>query len=157
MDTSEVKGKGHRRVVNSPIVWVKIFLPVLDRVGVKEHYLFVVREVVAPPFHHVSGWCTCILFSLFCGLQPSTEFGAGRTKRVKPVVVYEGKTMRCLYRSGSCISTDLFWSGKRLGGCDAMWSAGVSRGAVTFFFFFFFSFISLIADGPPHYHPACGH
>ena len=28
---------------------------------------------------------------------------------------------------------------------------------VSFFFFFFFSFISLIADGPHHYHPACGH
>ena len=26
-----------------------------------------------------------------------------------------------------------------------------------FFFFFFFFFISLIADGPHHYHPACGH
>ena len=26
-----------------------------------------------------------------------------------------------------------------------------------FFLFFFFSFISLIADGPHHYHPACGH
>ena len=25
------------------------------------------------------------------------------------------------------------------------------------YFFFFFSFISLIADGPRHYHPACGH
>ena len=25
------------------------------------------------------------------------------------------------------------------------------------FFFFFFSFISLIADGPHHYHPTCGH
>ena len=25
------------------------------------------------------------------------------------------------------------------------------------FFFLFFSFISLIADGPHHYHPACGH
>ena len=25
------------------------------------------------------------------------------------------------------------------------------------FFFFFFSLISLIADGPHHYHPACGH
>ena len=24
-------------------------------------------------------------------------------------------------------------------------------------FFFFFSLISLIADGPHHYHPACGH
>ena len=24
-------------------------------------------------------------------------------------------------------------------------------------FFFLFSFISLIADGPHHYHPACGH
>ena len=24
-------------------------------------------------------------------------------------------------------------------------------------FFLFFSFISLIADGPHHYHPACGH
>ena len=24
-------------------------------------------------------------------------------------------------------------------------------------FFFFFFFISLIADGPHHYHPACGH
>ena len=23
--------------------------------------------------------------------------------------------------------------------------------------FFFFSLISLIADGPHHYHPACGH
>ena len=27
----------------------------------------------------------------------------------------------------------------------------------SFFFFFFFSFISFIADGPHHYHPACGH
>ena len=26
-----------------------------------------------------------------------------------------------------------------------------------FFFLFLFSFISLIADGPHHYHPACGH
>ena len=26
-----------------------------------------------------------------------------------------------------------------------------------FFSFFSFSFISLIADGPHHYHPACGH
>ena len=26
-----------------------------------------------------------------------------------------------------------------------------------FFFSFSFSFISLIADGPHHYHPACGH
>ena len=26
-----------------------------------------------------------------------------------------------------------------------------------FFFFSSFSFISLIADGPHHYHPACGH
>ena len=26
-----------------------------------------------------------------------------------------------------------------------------------FFFFFFFFLISLIADGPHHYHPACGH
>ena len=25
------------------------------------------------------------------------------------------------------------------------------------FFFFFFFFISFIADGPHHYHPACGH
>ena len=25
------------------------------------------------------------------------------------------------------------------------------------YFFFLFSFISLIADGPHHYHPACGH
>ena len=25
------------------------------------------------------------------------------------------------------------------------------------YFFFLFSFISLIADGPRHYHPACGH
>ena len=25
------------------------------------------------------------------------------------------------------------------------------------FYFFYFSFISLIADGPHHYHPACGH
>ena len=24
-------------------------------------------------------------------------------------------------------------------------------------YFLFFSFISLIADGPHHYHPACGH
>ena len=28
---------------------------------------------------------------------------------------------------------------------------------IAFFFFFFFSLISLIADGPHHYHPACGH
>ena len=27
----------------------------------------------------------------------------------------------------------------------------------TLFLFFFFAFISLIADGPHHYHPACGH
>ena len=26
-----------------------------------------------------------------------------------------------------------------------------------YFFLFFFSFIPLIADGPHHYHPACGH
>ena len=39
--------------------------------------------------------------------------------------------MICLYRCGSCISIDLFWPGKRLGGCEAMWGAGVSRGAVT--------------------------
>ena len=26
-----------------------------------------------------------------------------------------------------------------------------------YFFFFFFSFISLVADGPHHYHPARGH
>ena len=26
-----------------------------------------------------------------------------------------------------------------------------------FYFIFIFSFISLIADGPHHYHPACGH
>ena len=30
-------------------------------------------------------------------------------------------------------------------------------GAEMHFFFLFFSFISLIADGPHHYHPACGH
>ena len=29
--------------------------------------------------------------------------------------------------------------------------------STVFFLFFFFSFISLIADGPHHYHPACGH
>ena len=28
---------------------------------------------------------------------------------------------------------------------------------ITTFFSFLFSFISLIADGPHHYHPACGH
>ena len=27
----------------------------------------------------------------------------------------------------------------------------------TLLFIFLFSFISLIADGPHHYHPACGH
>ena len=72
---------------NSTIVWVKICLPVLDRVGIKEYYLFVVREVVVPYFHHVSGWCTCLVFSLLCGLKLSTEVEAGRTKRVRPVVV----------------------------------------------------------------------
>ena len=30
-----------------------------------------------------------------------------------------------------------------------------TKEVITFFFFFFF--ISLIADGPHHYHPACGH
>ena len=29
--------------------------------------------------------------------------------------------------------------------------------AFLFLFLFLFSFISLIADGPHHYHPACGH
>ena len=29
--------------------------------------------------------------------------------------------------------------------------------SVVYNFVFFFSFISLIADGPHHYHPACGH
>ena len=32
-----------------------------------------------------------------------------------------------------------------------------ANGIFLTFFFFFFSFISLIADGPHHYHPACGH
>ena len=32
-----------------------------------------------------------------------------------------------------------------------------SLSPIKFFFFFFFFFISLIADGPHHYHPACGH
>ena len=36
--------------------------------------------------------------------------------------------------------------------------AVADRGAITEHFFFFSSFfISLIADGPHHYHPACGH
>ena len=35
--------------------------------------------------------------------------------------------------------------------------SSVSRANSSGFFFFFFSFISLIADGPHHYHPACGH
>ena len=39
--------------------------------------------------------------------------------------------MRRPYRFGSCTSTDLFRPGKRLGGYEAMWGAGVSRGAVT--------------------------
>ena len=39
--------------------------------------------------------------------------------------------MRRPYRRGSFISTDLLWSGKRLGGYQAMWDAGVSWGAVT--------------------------
>ena len=34
--------------------------------------------------------------------------------------------------------------------------ANPARGQL-FFSSFFFSFISLIADGPHHYHPACGH
>ena len=33
----------------------------------------------------------------------------------------------------------------------------MGRKHTLFFFFFFFSLISLIADGPHHYHPACGH
>ena len=34
----------------------------------------------------------------------------------------------------------------------------ISQPYCSFFsFFFFFFFISLIADGPHHYHPACGH
>ena len=33
----------------------------------------------------------------------------------------------------------------------------VQQGVLPFFLFFFFSLISLIADGPHHYHPACGH
>ena len=39
--------------------------------------------------------------------------------------------MKCLYRCGSCISIDLFRPGKRLGGYEDMWGAGVSRGPVT--------------------------
>ena len=31
------------------------------------------------------------------------------------------------------------------------------EGTLDWYFFFFFFFISLIADGPHHYHPACGH
>ena len=73
--------------VTCPVHRCRGILPALDRVGVKEHYLFVVREMVAPSFHHVSGWCTCILFSLFCGLKLSTRIGAGGTKCVKPVII----------------------------------------------------------------------
>ena len=40
------------------------------------------------------------------------------------------------------------WASRRVGG---------GRRYSSFFFFLFFSFISLIADGPHHYHPACGH
>ena len=32
-----------------------------------------------------------------------------------------------------------------------------TRDCSVLLFFFFLSFISLIADGPHHYHPACGH
>ena len=35
--------------------------------------------------------------------------------------------------------------------------ASPAQGLHHHFFFFFSSFISLIADGPHHYHPACGH
>ena len=35
--------------------------------------------------------------------------------------------------------------------------ANPARGQLAFFFLLFFSFISHIADGPHHYHPACGH
>ena len=35
--------------------------------GVGEYYLFVVREVVVPSFHHVSRWCTCFCCSLRLG------------------------------------------------------------------------------------------
>ena len=38
---------------------VVIMLPA-SFIGVGEYYLFIVREVVAPYFHHVSRWCTCI-------------------------------------------------------------------------------------------------
>ena len=41
-------------------------------IDIGEYYLFVVRKVVAPFFHHVSRWCTWV--------------GAGRTKHVKPVL-----------------------------------------------------------------------
>ena len=46
-------------------------------IGVGEYHLFVVREVVASAFHHVSRWCTCIFL---CELNLSAEVRAGRTK-----------------------------------------------------------------------------
>ena len=58
------------------------------------YLLFRVGRALAPRFPAqcyllfcVRRWCTCILFSFFCGLKLSTGVGAGRTKRVKPVVV----------------------------------------------------------------------
>ena len=42
--------------------------------------------------------------------------------------------------------------------CGQERSSHLSRfSSALFFFLFSFSFISLIADGPHHYHPACGH
>ena len=38
----------------------------------------------------------------------------------------------------------------------SLFSFQCSDFVVTAFFFFLFSFISLIADGPHHHHPACG-
>ena len=54
-------------------------------IDVEEYYLFVICEVVVPSFHHVSRWCTCIFFS-FLWIAAFDWVGAGRTKRVKPVL-----------------------------------------------------------------------
>ena len=47
--------------------------------------------------------------------------------------------------------------GRNIGSTVSSVMSGSKPTVILFFFFFFFSFISLIADGPHHYHPACGH
>ena len=84
-----------------------------------------------------------LLEDMFQGLQ-----AAGLT--LKPSEIHLGsKEVPYL---GHILSAD----GIRIVGEDRIRSI-VDLKTPTFFSSFFFSLISLIADGPHHYHPACGH